>query len=736
VADFANDRVAIVDNAGTLTELPSTNSQVWFGRSGDPVSPGNSRFVPMQQPAGIVVAPNGDVITAEWFHHNVRRIANTGLSGPGGGGGTNGVVITPPTISPNFGYYPMGRIITVSSPNPDVFYTTDGSEPTTNSARVPMNGNTGFIVWVNHTNDLSGLRVKAFAQTNASATVSGVPAPTNSVGVPPGLYGEVRAGIGSTILLPVVANLRTNDRVRSFQFKVEIAPNGGAPMISDQFRALDVGTNDFIRIVTAAQAGGSATISFVAYTNGTARGLQITALGTNANVNFQRFAVVALLAVPIPGNASEGDTYTVRVLNSSATSDGVASPVDFPPMPAATILVTNLLYAVGDSAAAAWYNAGDFGNGNLDNADVNNAFYAAAGLRLPYPFSDVFDSMDAYPEDEPGFVGGDGEIRFLDWQVILARSLRQVPYAGGTNNWQRAWAFGGNRTNNVFTLPMVLGPTLPLQAPWNRQALLAALPVGYAVPGGTVDVPVFVKTADGATLSGLQFRCVVTPENGGPALNSAPTFLPAGGLSVPRQQSFRAGETAAGWDLGSFNFGPRTSNFLGVVRFTCPGGAQAGHTYTVAFANADGAPDLQTPYTFETRRATVVVGAPAPPQNDPTSDDWKLHFFGSLTAPDAAPNADPDLDGVPNWAEYVAGTSPTDAASRLQFQTIERVAGGQAQVALRWLTAPGKAYEVLASGSPAGPWSVLATVSGDGHVIELDVPTPNGAQFYRLRVLP
>jgi hypothetical protein len=31
---------------------------------------------------------------------------------------------------------------------------------------------------------------------------------------------------------------------------------------------------------------------------------------------------------------------------------------------------------------------------------------------------------------------------------------------------------------------------------------------------------------------------------------------------------------------------------------------------------------------------------------------------------------------------------------------------------------------------------VLATVSGDGHVIELDVPTSNGAQFYRLRVLP
>ncbi len=633
IADFANDRVAVVDTTGTLTELPSTNSAVWFGRSGDPVTPGQSRFVPMQQPAGIVVAPNGDVITAEWFNHNVRRIFDTGLSGPGGGSGTNGLVVTPPSISPNFGYYPMGRLITVSSPNPDVFYTTDGSEPTTNSARVAMNGNTGFIVWVNHTNDLTALRVKAFVQTNASATVSGVPAPTNSVGVPPGLYGELQAGIGSTIIVPVVANLRTNDRVRSYQFKVEVVPEGGAPMISDQFRALDVGSNDFIRVVTAAQGGATATISFVPYTNGSARGLQITAIGTNANVNFQRFAVVALLAVPIPGNAAEGQSYTVRVLNSSATSDGVASPVEFPPMPAATIRVTNVLYTVGDSAGAAWYNAGEFGNTNLDNGDVNNAFYAAAGLRLPYPFSDVFDSMDAYPEDEPNFVGGDGEIRFLDWQVILKRSLRQVPYADGTNNWQRAWAFGGNRTNQLFSLPIVAPPPppgSPPPAPWNRQALVAAVPVGYALAGSTVDVPVFVKTADGATLSGLQFRCVVTPQNGGPALSTVPTFIPAAGLPAPLQQGFRAGETAVGWALGSFSFGSHTSNFLGVVRFVCPSGAQPGHAYTVAFANADGAPDLQTPYRFETRRASALVGMPAPPLADPSSDEWKLHFFGSL----------------------------------------------------------------------------------------------------------
>jgi hypothetical protein len=266
---------------------------------------------------------------------------------------------------------------------------------------------------------------------------------------------------------------------------------------------------------------------------------------------------------------------------------------------------------------------------------------------------------------------------------------------------------------------------------------VGALPVGNAVAGNWVNVPVYVRTANGAPLGGLQFRCIVTPDNGGPGLSGGAVFLSAGATPT-FTQGFKPNELACGWQLGSLNFASRTSNYLGTVRFTIPPGALPGHTYTVSFANADGAPSLTTQYKFESKRATVTVGAPAVAITDITSDEWKVRFFGSLTAPDAGPNADPDLDGVPNWAEYVAGTDPTDAASHLRFNPVStQLVGGQRQVVLSWLSAPGKVYEVLTSSAPTGgSWSLLTSVSGTGTVLTITDTNPPGPRFYRLRVLP
>src|SRR5262249_21352400 len=149
----------------------------------------------------------------------------------------------------------------------------------------------------------------------------------------------------------------------------------------------------------------------------TTRGLVITYLGTNANLMLKDFGVAGLLALPIPPSAKIGDSYTIQVLSPSGTADAAQQRISINPMPPHSVVVSEARYLVGDSSAATWYNAAQlepsgalrsgFGDGILDNADVNNVFAVAMGLKSPYPNTDLFDAMDAYPEDTVNTAGGD-----------------------------------------------------------------------------------------------------------------------------------------------------------------------------------------------------------------------------------------------------------------------------------------------------------------------------------------
>ena len=49
---------------------------------------------------------------------------------------------------------------------------------------------------------------------------------------------------------------------------------------------------------------------------------------------------------------------------------------------------------------------------------------------------------------------------------------------------------------------------------------------------------------------------------------------------------------------------------------------------------------------------------------------WQILYFGSTTSTAAAPDADPDNDGMTNWTEFLAGTDPTNSASALRITTV------------------------------------------------------------------
>jgi len=740
-ADSGNNRLVVVNRAGAVTSaLVSTNGLEWFGSPTDPVAPGSSHFVPMVSPVGVAIGVSGDVFASETYFNDIREISQTGLSQPTPGSngetGTN-LVVTPPVISPGSGYYPMGRTVVVESPVPAVYYTTDGSTPTTNSQAVAISGNIGYIHWFNPTNDLTALKVVAALDgTNLSTVVSGQRVSSADIGVPTDLNSNICAGVGASIVVPIVCDLPSGQQIESYQFRLEIAPvnNSNTPSL---YPLSIVPTNDFVPLVTAAQSGYLASNTVTSYSYGVTNGLVIYAIGTGAHVLFKDFAVVALLEVHIPYGANIGDTYSLQVIYPSATADAYHTPVTLTPLSAMTILVTNIPYLVGDSASAfgSWYNAGTFGDGNLDNSDVNQAFFAASGLRVPYFFSDVFDAMDAYPPDSAGFVGGDGQIRYLDWMTILDRSLRIDP-----SDWMREWQAGtliDYSTNLVSAVAKTRAePKVGSDAswPWYRQVLMGLDSVGNMETNTTVAVPVYALVSDGASLSGLQFRAVVTPQNGAPALVAAPTFVAAGGVASPMfSQSFSANQAAFGWSLGSVSYGEDSSNFLGWVTFRVPTNAMTGQTYLVSLQDADGAPNLTRQYDFETRSATVAVNSDAPAATI-CSDEWKVYFFGSATNAAAADNADPDGDGVPNWMEFLAGTDPPQASSKLTLGG----AVGQGEVQLSWLTAPGRLYSVQWSGSlNGGAWTNLTNVSGSGYATNCPDQSPGSStRFYRLQVLP
>ena len=120
--------------------------------------------------------------------------------------------------------------------------------------------------------------------------------------------------------------------------------------------------------------------------------------------------VVGGYTFQIPLAAPLKSTYQIQIGRPSATSDGIGAAGSVVNIHAAdsgsvtsgainatkTVTVGQLKYVAGDAYPFQWFNAGDFGNGVLDNADVEQVFEAAAyNLDAPPAGSDFFDSMDS-----------------------------------------------------------------------------------------------------------------------------------------------------------------------------------------------------------------------------------------------------------------------------------------------------------------------------------------------------
>jgi hypothetical protein len=114
-------------------------------------------------------------------------------------------------------------------------------------------------------------------------------------------------------------------------------------------------------------------------------------------------------------------------------------------------------------------------------------------------------------------------------------------------------------------------------------------------------------------------------------------------------------------------------------------------------------------------------------------DAWEQHYFGDVAVlhPLAA---DSDGDGFSDDAEFIAGTNPTNALSRLILAPPLRVKDGSLRFV--WPAAPGHAYRVAAS-TNGTDWAVFSDwVRAAGSRVSLSVRPTNSAAWFRVEVRP
>ena len=127
-----------------------------------------------------------------------------------------------------------------------------------------------------------------------------------------------------------------------------------------------------------------------------------------------------------------------------------------------------------------------------------------------------------------------------------------------------------------------------------------------------------------------------------------------------------------------------------------------------------------------------TVNIPVGVDGDGLPDSWEQYFFGGLAHNGTG---DADVDGVSDFAEYMADTNPTNAASALRITSLQLASEGNY---IEWQGGT-SAKQELQRGTrvdDSNAWTNIFTVlpptptSGS----YTDVVTTNVMQLYRIRV--
>jgi sugar lactone lactonase YvrE len=493
--------------------------------------------------------------------------------------------------------------------------------------------------------------------------------------------------------------------------------------------------------------------------------------------------VVGAYSFQVPTNSASGDEYFIQLGSPSATRDGVGAPgADIyiqSPSNERVVTVAAPSYVVGDVAPFRWLNAGDFGEGMLNNSDVMQVFQSAIlRMHIPPVNSDLFRAMDScgrfgvfdpvqnyFIDDGPMgpadvqamFDGSDPTINCVafgddspsldsldicDVFVTFRRSL-DPSLAWFSRFWTNGQFVAVQTTNLAFNslLPTnYVGlcqpaddPISPSMAyPYEQSSVSFTAGDAIASGGQTIQIPVSAKIAGSYPIRVLGLNLKVHPLDGSPALTVPVQFTPNPALGLPSiTSSVGNGNYAATW-LNNNIAGLTGNATLGTLTVQIPAGAGSSAAYAVHFEHASASPNGLASFPKQTKTGLITLSdRSASSWSDGIPDAWRLRHFGSIHNVLSAATGDADGDGANNYAEFVAGTSPNDNGSVL------RVSSGNDPRTIRWPSVEGKRYAVEHSLSLfGGSWSEVSTHDGTGFEMEYQDPGTGGnVHFYRVRVL-